>query len=167
MRLSTSSVEEFGSSSARPSPAPVPLPIFPIDSMHSWRNWGLVPPDRIAAVSNNQIERHAIAINGPAATSNYFRPTAPSTSQSSNGTGSCCRTNSCSCSSVDRDQLAFTLREDDFLFVKLGNLKPNALLSDLSRRCDRTGTAPQNPGSSKGNWRLARTPDRSLLSSKS
>jgi len=111
------------------SPAPLPLPHFP-DQLHAfvWRNWPLVPLERIAAVIGAtrvevlRLGRQMGLPPPPRLTPDQQRR---------------------SCLTVIKrnwqllpydqllklldwtaEQLASALREDDFLFVKLGNLKP-------------------------------------------
>ncbi len=120
------------------APPPLDLPHFP-DRLHAfvWRNWQLVPLERMARVVGARPRDlrdlgRAMGLKGPPAiTANQQRR---------------------SFLTVIRrnwhllpyeqllellgwtpDQMAYTLREDDFLFVKLGNLKP---------RCARLRYAP-------------------------
>ena len=115
---------------AGPTPAPVSFPHFP-DRLHAfvWRNWPLVTPERMASVvgaRKTDILRmgHAMGLDGPP------RITAD---QQRRSYISVIKRNwhllpyeqllellGCSAS-----EFAFTLREDDFLFVKLGNAKPH------------------------------------------
>jgi hypothetical protein len=111
------------------APRPVPFPHFP-DRLHAfvWRNWQLVPAGRMGDVvgaSAGDIARlgRSMGLKGPP------RITVEQQRR-------------CALSVIKRnwhllpyeqllqllgwsaEQMAFTLREDDFLFVKLGNLKP-------------------------------------------
>jgi len=111
------------------APQPVPLPHFP-DRLHAfvWRNWQLVPARRMGEVvgaSAGEIVRlgRSMGLAGP--------PQITAEQQ-----------RRCALSVIRRnwhllpyeqllqllgwtaEQMAFALREDDFLFVKLGNLKP-------------------------------------------
>lgn len=121
-----------------PTPAPLPLTHFP-SPFHAfiWRNWMLVPADRLARVTGAppaEVLRtgHAMGLGGPP-------PITPEQQRRSYLTV------------IKRNwhllpyeqllelldwnaaQLAYTLREDDFLYVKLGNLKP---------KCDRLAFTP-------------------------
>lgn len=111
------------------APKPVPFPHFP-DRLHAfvWRNWQLVPARRMGEVvgaSARKIVRlgRSMGLAGPP------RITVEQQRR-------------CALSVIKRnwqllpyeqllqllgwtaEQMAFTLREDDFLYVKLGNLKP-------------------------------------------
>lgn len=124
--LSLISAVELPAGSA---PDPVPLPHFP-DTLHAfvWLNWGLAPPERMAKVLGAEESDvldlgHRMGLRGPApVTEDQWRR---------------------SYITIIRrnwhllpyeqllellewtpEQLAYTLREDDFLFVKLGMLKP-------------------------------------------
>jgi hypothetical protein len=113
-----------------PAPEPVPLPHFP-DRMHAyvWRNWSLVPTRRIADVvgaTPAQILRMGQSMGLP-------KPAPIPPSQWDRSYITVIRRN---WGLLDYPQLlrllgwsearlAYTLREDDFLWVKLGNLKPH------------------------------------------
>ncbi len=117
---------------AGPAPEPVPFPHFP-DRLHAfvWRNWPLVPLARIARLvgaSSEQIEAIGRAMGLPDP-----RPVTPDL---------CRRTY---LTVIRRNwhllpyeqlldllgwtaaELAFALREDDFLYIKLGSLKPRCV----------------------------------------
>lgn len=112
------------------APNPVPLPHFP-SRLHAfvWRNWHLVRAERLAAVvgaTPGQIRSLAEAMGlgpQPRITSDRLKRSALTIirrnwhllpySQLLELLG------------WSADDLAFALREDDFLFVKLGGLKPN------------------------------------------
>ena len=111
------------------APAPVPLPHFP-DRLHAfvWRNWPLVPVERMADVvgaSKTEIVRLAKAMGLPRR--NRITP-----DQQRRSYITVLRRNwhllpyeqLLQLLDWTPEQMAFTLREDDFLFVKLGNLKP-------------------------------------------
>jgi len=116
-----------------PNPAPVPLPHFP-DRLHTfiWRNWGLVATDRLATVlGTNRSNVSEIAasmglppkprINGDQQRRSYI--TIIKRNWHLLGYEQLLVL-----LGWNAEQLAFTLREDDFLFVKLGSLKPNCHL---------------------------------------
>ncbi len=111
------------------APAPVPAPHFP-DRLHAfvWRNWQLVPAKRLAEVvgtSPGELVRlgRRMGLTGPPRITtaqqrrsaltvirrNWHLLSYPQLLQLLGWTPA---------------QLAFTLREDDFLFIKLGSLKP-------------------------------------------
>ncbi len=111
------------------APAPVPLPHFP-DRLHAfvWRNWTLVPLDRMAqggGATRDQLRRigRAMGLSGPPSIS---------ADQQRRSALTVIRRNwhllpyrqLLQLLGWTAEQLAFSLREDDFLFVKLGNLKP-------------------------------------------
>ncbi len=111
------------------APRPLPLPHFP-DRLHAfvWRNWQLVPARRMAEVvgsSAGEIVRlgRNMGLEGPP------RITAEQRRRSAL---TIIRRNwhllpyeqLLQLLGWSADEMAFALREDDFLFVKLGNLKP-------------------------------------------
>ena len=111
------------------APKPVPLPHFP-GPLHAflWRNWPLVPTARLAAVVGarpREIIRlgHAMGLGAPPPISR---------DQWTRSYLTIIRRNwhllpyeqLLQLLDWNAEQLAFTLREDDFLFVKLGSLKP-------------------------------------------
>jgi hypothetical protein len=111
------------------APKPVPFPHFP-DRLHAfvWRNWQLVPARRMAEVvgaSAGDILRlgRSMGLAGPPRIT---------VEQQRRGTLSIIKRNWHLLSYEQllqllgwtAEQMAYTLREDDFLFVKLGNLKP-------------------------------------------
>ncbi|MGD0091085.1 MAG: hypothetical protein ABSE73_14300, partial [Planctomycetota bacterium] len=111
------------------APKPVETPHFP-DRLHAfiWRNWSLVDPPRLAKVLDTSVENvQAVAesLGLPAA-----RPVPPE--QEARGYITVIRRNwhllpydqLLVLLGMSADQLAYTLREDDFLFIKLGLLKP-------------------------------------------
>lgn len=111
------------------SPAPVPIPHFP-DRLHAfvWRNWQLVSAQRMArtvGAKPDDIVRlgKSMGLTGPPAiTKDQLRRSYITI----------IRRNwhllpydqLLTLLDWPADKLAYTLREDDFLFVKLGNLKP-------------------------------------------
>ena len=126
-RGASTSVEDLPAGTA---PAPVDLPHFP-DRLHAfvWRNWQLVPAPHLARVVGarpSELRRIASAMGLP--------PQPPISVE---------HLRRSSLTIIKRNwhllpyeqllqllgwtpqQLAFTLREDDFLYVKLGNLKPS------------------------------------------
>lgn len=111
------------------SPPALPLEHFP-SRLHAfvWRNWQLVPLDRLARVvdaSPADLERigHAMGLQGPPPIT---------TGQQQRSYITVIKRNwhllpydqLLTLLGWEAEQLAYTLREDDFLFVKLGNLKP-------------------------------------------
>ncbi|MCY3020899.1 MAG: hypothetical protein NTW87_17925 [Planctomycetota bacterium] len=111
------------------APKPLDFPHFP-DRMHAftWRNWSLVDPARLAKVletSADNVLAVAESMGLPAA-----RPVPPE--QDARGYITVIRRNwhllpydqLLVLLGMSADQLAYTLREDDFLFIKLGLLKP-------------------------------------------
>jgi hypothetical protein len=110
--------------------APVAIPHFP-DTLHAvvWRNWGLVEPDRLAKVLGtdaNAIQELAVSMGLPA-------EVAVPASMRTRGYITLIRRNwhllpfdqLLELLGIGADELAFRLREDDFLFIKLGSLKPH------------------------------------------
>jgi hypothetical protein len=120
------SVEDLPSGRA---PFPVELPHFP-DRLHAfiWRNWQLVPSERLAEVVGarpTEIRRMALAMGLPEQIK--IRP-----EQLRRSALTVIRRNwhllpydqLLQLLGWTPEQMAFSLREDDFLYVKLGNLKP-------------------------------------------
>lgn len=112
------------------SPGPVTFPFFP-DTLHTfvWLNWGLVPTTRIAAVLDTEetnvlhLGRRMGLPNPPDVTQDQWRRSYITIIR-----------RNWHLLPYDQllelldwtpEQLAYTLREDDFLYVKLGLLKPN------------------------------------------
>src|SRR4051794_19141514 len=114
---------------AGPAPAPVVVPHFP-DRMHAfvWRNWNVVPTDRLAAVlgaSADDVRAVAAAMGLP--------PEEPVPPMYRGRLYLTVIRRNWHLLPYDQllqlldmtpDQLAVTLREDDFLWIKLGSLKP-------------------------------------------
>jgi hypothetical protein len=111
------------------APAPVPLPHFP-SRLHAfiWRNWPLVPAERLAKVvgaTRGQIEDTARAMG-------LGRQPLITAEQQRRSYISIIKRNwhllpyeqLLVLLDWTPEKLAFTLREDDFLFIKLGNHKP-------------------------------------------
>jgi hypothetical protein len=112
------------------APKPVPCPHFP-DRLHAfvWRNWQLVPARRMAEVvgtSTGDIVRagRSMGLIGPP----------PITIEQQRRAALSIIKRNWHLLSYEQllqllgwtaEEMAFTLREDDFLFVKLGNLKPH------------------------------------------
>ena len=111
------------------APAPVALGHF-ADRFHAfvWRNWGLVPVERLAAVSGATPEQ--VAATGAAL--GLGAPRRPTTDQQRRSFITVIKRNwhllpydqLLALLGWTPAQLAFTLREDDFLYIKLGSLKP-------------------------------------------
>ena len=106
----------------------LPIPHFPAPFQAViFRNWGMVPPERIAAVIDTDVETvineaHKLGLRGEGWQSAWLEK----------GYITIIRDNwflldydkLCTLLGWTRQQLSFTLREDDFLEVKLGNFKP-------------------------------------------
>src|SRR4051794_34332078 len=134
-----------------PSPEPLPLPHFP-DRLHAfiWRNWPLVPIDKLASVL------HTNAKNVAALANSMGLPTQPriTTDQLRRSYITIIKRNwhllpysqLLELLGWSADELAYTLREDDFLFIKLGNLKPN---------CPSLSYTPPTPESTAHAHRIA------------
>lgn len=111
------------------APLPVSLPHFP-DRLHAfvWRNWPLVPIQRMAAVVGARPED----LLRMGRNMGLGEPPPISASQQRRSTLSVIRRNwhllpydqLLQLLDWTAEQMAYTLREDDFLYVKLGNLKP-------------------------------------------
>ncbi|MBM3457750.1 MAG: hypothetical protein FJX77_04365, partial [Armatimonadetes bacterium] len=114
---------------AGPTPEPVPFPHFP-SRLHTfvWRNWQLVPTATLAQVVGAEPEQ----IRAVGASLGLERPPAISPDQLRRTHLTVIRRNwhllpydqlleLLNCSA---EELAYTLREDDFFYVKLGLLKP-------------------------------------------
>jgi hypothetical protein len=112
------------------APEPLQFPHFP-DRLHAfvWRNWSLVPTERLAKVVGAQptgIRRmgRAMGLSEPPAISREQQARSYITTIKRNW-------HLLNYSQLlellgwTREQLAYTLREDDFLFIKLGSLKPH------------------------------------------
>lgn len=111
-------------------PAALSFPHFP-NSLYAfvWRNWGLVPRQRMARVvgaTENQLSELASAMGLP------YAPVVPE-DQWARSYLTIIRRNwhllpteqLLRLLGWDRAKLDFTLKEDDFFFVKLGNMKPH------------------------------------------
>ena len=112
-----------------PAPEPLAFPHFPSRLQAVvWRNWQLVPPEKLARVlgaTEEQISRLAASMGLPPAgdVPSWLTRRAYIT---------IIRRNwhllpydqLLKLVEMSPEQLAFALREDDFLFIKLGNLKP-------------------------------------------
>src|SRR4051812_3416208 len=134
-----------------PSPEPLPLDHFP-DRVHAfiWRNWPLVPIDKLASVL------HTNAKNVAALANSMGLPTQPriTTDQLRRSYITIIKRNwhllpysqLLELLGWSADELAYTLREDDFLFIKLGNLKPN---------CPSLSYTPPTPESTAHAHRIA------------
>ncbi len=111
------------------APAPLILPHFP-DRLHAyiWRNWPLVPLGRIAAVAGAT----PAEIAHLAGTMGLSRPPRIVREQERRSHITIIKRNwhllpyeqLLELLDWTPEQLAYTLREDDFLFIKLGSLKP-------------------------------------------
>ena len=129
------------------APDPLAVPHFP-DRVHTfvWRNWELVEVSRIAEVlraSPDDVRRIAASMGLPAEQSISER-------QGERGYISVIRRNwhllpydqLLELLGWDEERLAYTLKEDDFLWIKLGRLKPKCMplrhappTVDATRRC--------------------------------
>jgi hypothetical protein len=134
------------------APAPVAFPHFP-SRLHAfvWRNWSLVPVDRMAAVVGAQsadLRRLGQAMG-------LGRPPRITRDQQRRSYISVIKRNwhllpygqLLLLLGWTPDQLAYTLREDDFLYVKLGNLKP---------RCEPLRYAPSDQATRAREAQIAR-----------
>jgi len=112
-----------------PAPEPVPLPHFP-SRLHAyvWRNWTLVAAERLARLAGakpSDILRTGTAMG-------LSKPPRLSATQQRRSYLTVIRRNwhllpydqLLQLLEWTPEQMAYTLREDDFLFVKLGSLKP-------------------------------------------
>jgi hypothetical protein len=111
------------------APKPVPFPHFP-DRLHAfvWRNWQLVPARRMAEVvgaSAGEIVRlgRSMGLSGPPRITVEQQRRAALTIIKRNW-HLLPYEQLLQLLGWTAEEMAFTLREDDFLFVKLGNLKP-------------------------------------------
>ena len=128
-------VSEAGAITAAELPrGAAPMPLWPEhfpDRLHAfvWRNWGLVPTDRLARVVGarpDDILRVGLRLG-------LGRPPRISRQQQARSYLTVIRRNwhllpyeqLLELLEWTPEQMAFTLREDDFLYVKLGNLKPD------------------------------------------
>ncbi len=108
---------------------PVPTPHFP-DTLHAvvWRNWGLVSPERLAKVLETNPEK----ITDLAASMGLPRQVLIPPAMHERGYITILRRNwhllpydqLLQLLDISEKELAFRLREDDFLYIKLGSLKP-------------------------------------------
>jgi hypothetical protein len=111
------------------APAPIPLPHFP-DRLHAfvWRNWPLVPSERLARV----VEATPDQVSALARSMGLPRQKPISMDQQKRSALTIIRRNwqllpydqLLSLLDWTPAQMAFALKEDDFLFIKLGSLKP-------------------------------------------
>src|ERR1035441_7632816 len=111
------------------APKPVPFPHFP-DRLHAfvWRNWQLVPARRMAEV----VGTSAAEIVRMARSMGLAGPPRITVEQQRRAALSIIKRNwhllnyeqLLQLLGWTAEEMAFTLREDDFLYVKLGNLKP-------------------------------------------
>ncbi len=112
------------------APLPVPLPHFP-DRLHAfvWRNWPMVPIERMAKV----VGARRVDIVRMGRAMGLGAPPRISRDQRARSYLTVIRRNwhllpyeqLLELLGWTAEKLAYTLREDDFLFVKLGSLKPN------------------------------------------
>src|SRR2546423_8691238 len=113
-----------------PNPAPVPSPHFP-ERLHAfiWRNWELVPILTLAQVLETSV-RNVASLAAGMGLPNQPRLTRD---QQQRSYITVIKRNwhllpyqqLLELLGWNADQLAYTLREDDFLYLKLGGLKPN------------------------------------------
>ncbi len=109
--------------------SPVPVDHFP-DRLHAvvWRNWGLVPTDRLADVLQTSPENIVAMATSMGLPTSVDVPDEMST----RGYITIVRRNwhllpysqLLQLLQIDENEFAHRLREDDFLLIKLGNLKP-------------------------------------------
>ncbi|HZO83708.1 MAG TPA: hypothetical protein VFC26_00715, partial [Verrucomicrobiae bacterium] len=112
-----------------PSPEPVPLPHFP-SRLHAfiWRNWPLVPAEALAKVVNATPAQ----VRAFAQSMGLARQPRITREQLERSSLTVIRRNwhllpygqLLTLLGWTEEQLAYTLREDDFLYIKLGSLKP-------------------------------------------
>ena len=110
-------------------PPAINFPHFP-DRVHAvvWRNWQLVPPERIAAVLDTDVAN----VHDIATSMGLPGDVTVSGRMTDRGYITIIRRNwhllpydqLLTLLDMSAEQLAFSLREDDFLFIKLGSLKP-------------------------------------------
>jgi hypothetical protein len=133
------------------APAPVPFPHFP-SRLHAfvWRNWQLAPPGRMAAVvgaTPKDIVRLGAAMG-------LGKPPPLSSAQQRRSYLTVIRRNwhllpyeqLLQLLGWTPEQMAFTLREDDFFYIKLGSLKP---------RCDALRWAPRDEATRRREQEMA------------
>ena len=114
---------------AGPSPEPVPLPHFR-NRLHAfiWRNWSLVPAETLAKVINATPAQ----VRAFAQSMGLAQPPRITREQLERSSLTIIRRNwhllpygqLLTLLGWSEEQLAYALREDDFLYVKLGSLKP-------------------------------------------
>jgi hypothetical protein len=114
---------------AGPSPEPVPLPHFP-SRLHAfiWRNWPLVPAETLAKV----VHATPTQMRAFAQSMGLARQAHITSEQRERSSLTIIRRNwhllpygqLLTLLGWTEEQLAYTLREDDFLYIKLGSLKP-------------------------------------------
>lgn len=149
-----------------PAPEPVPLDHFP-DRLHAfvWRNWTLVPIDRMAAVVDATPE-DVLALGKRMGLPDP--PSIPET-QLQRSYITIIRANwhmlpyaqLLKLLDWDEARLAYTLREDDFLFIKLGSLKPDCTpliytapdVTVRARQAQIAATVHEHFGDDAGLWR--------------
>jgi len=112
-----------------PTPFPIEFKHFP-DRLHAfvWRNWEMVPPKRMAEVLDTTAE-NVLEVGQSMGLPMHVAPPAE---YQERGYISIIRRNwhilpyeqLLTLLGWDAERLAFTLREDDFLWIKLGSLKP-------------------------------------------
>ena len=113
------------------APVALPLPHFP-DRLHAfvWRNWSLVPLERMARV----VEAKPAELRALGMALGLGQPPRITADQQRRSFLTVIKRNwhllpyeqLLTLLNWTPDQLAYTLREDDFLYIKLGNLKPQA-----------------------------------------
>jgi hypothetical protein len=155
-RLGPSPARHFGDASVLPvgnAPPPPPLPHFP-DRVHAfvWRNWCLVPPDRMASVLGTTTPQ-VLLVGRAMGLSN---PPRISGDQWRRSYITIIKRNwhllpygqLLELLGWTPEKLAYTLREDDFLWIKLGSYKPNCTPIQLSEA--------ESPSSREEAWNIAR-----------
>src|SRR5690606_1802266 len=108
---------------------PLAVPHFP-DAAHAvvWRNWQLVEPERLAAVLGTSAEK-VVELAG---SMGLPKETRVPTAMRERGYITLLRRNwhllpyeqLLQLLDISADEMAFRLREDDFLYIKLGSIKP-------------------------------------------
>ncbi len=135
------------------APAPVALPHFP-DRLHAfvWRNWTLVPTERIAqtvGATPEEVRELGSAMGLPA-------PPVISAQQWKRSALTIIRRNwhllpydqLLTLLQWSPERMEFSLREDDFLYIKLGSLKP---------KCEPIRFQPSTPATRQREQEIART----------
>src|SRR5688572_8733914 len=129
LALAFPSVQASATLPAGPGPDPVPFPHFPNRlSAFIWRNWPLVPAETLAKV----VQATAAQTRELAEAMGLARQPRITRDQLERSSLTIIRRNwhvlpygqLLTLLGWTEEQLAYTLREDDFLYIKLGSLKP-------------------------------------------